>query len=354
MKVTMKRKEDVRRVQITGKSTFIVSLPRRWADEVGIKKGEPITIIEQSDKSLLLLPKDVKKPPRVMEERIEVSSRNSTGSIIRKIISLYLVGYNTIRVVSNGNMVTPTQRRTIKDEIRRKLVGTEVITDSKSELTLQVLLSYPQLAVGDALRRMCTITSSMHKEAVSSLEELNHDLAQEVIKTDDEVDRFSFYIIRQLKAAVLDNSILPEIGLKTPRDCLGYRLITKSVERIADHAVNIARNVLKIKNPVNRRVLNKLVQMNEFCNSTFEKAIISLFKRDYTLADDLIEQKKQIEIEEKEALRLISQERLDTETLSSLRIIVESTVRILDYGSDIAEIVLNLTILNEKQGAVKK
>jgi len=347
MTITMKRGEDIRRVQLTGKSTFIISLPRRWADEVGIKKGEPITIIEQNDKSLLLLPKEVKNPPRVTKKRIEIASRTSVGSIIRKIISLYLVGYNTIKIVSKENMITPVQRRIIKDEIRRKLMGTEVITDSKSELILQVLLSYSQLSVGDALRRMYLITASMHNDAMSSLEDLKHDLAQEVIKTDDEVDRFSFYLIRQLKAALSDIIILSEIGLNTPRDCLGYRLITKSVERIADHAVNIAKNVLKIEEPINQKILNKLVQMNKFSNLTFEKAITSLFKKDYALADNLIEQKKKIEIEEKEALKLISREKLDIETLSSLRLIVESTIRILEYGSDIAEIVLNLTIYNE-------
>ena len=343
----MNRKEDIRHVQITGKSTFTLSLPKRWADAMGMKKGDPITIIEQNDKSLLLLPKNVKTPPKITEERIEISLSTSTDSIIRKIISLYLVGYNTIRVVSKENIITPVQRRTIKDEIRRKLIGTEVITDSKSELTLQVLLSYPQLSVVDALRRMYIITTSMHKDAVSSLEDLNHELAQEVIKTDDEVDRFSFYIIRQLKAAVSDTRILPEIGLNTPRDCLGYRLTTKSVERIADHAVNIAKNILKIKNPINREVLNQLVEMNEFSNSIFEKAIISLFKKDYDLADNLLEQKKEILIKEQEALRIISQEKLEIETLSSLRLIVESAVRIMDYGSDIAEIVLNLTILRK-------
>ena len=63
---------------------------------------------------------------------------------------------------------------------------------------------------------------------------LDRKMVQEVIAMDDEVDRFSLYTIRQLKAAVEDDNIIKEIGLKTRRDCLGYRLITKSVERTAD------------------------------------------------------------------------------------------------------------------------
>ena len=38
----MSRREDVRKVQLTGKSTYIVSLPKRWVEEVNLKKGETI------------------------------------------------------------------------------------------------------------------------------------------------------------------------------------------------------------------------------------------------------------------------------------------------------------------------
>ena len=65
-----------------------------------------------------------------------------------------------------------------------------------------------------------------------SLRENNVELAQEVIKSDDEVDRFSFYIVQQLKIAIKNEYLLKEIGLEEPRNCLGYRLI-KSVERVA-------------------------------------------------------------------------------------------------------------------------
>ena len=38
--------------------------------------------------------------------------------------------------------------------------------------------------------------------------------------------------------------IITKIGLQSPKDWLGYRLTTKMVERTADHATTISRNVL--------------------------------------------------------------------------------------------------------------
>ena len=344
--VTMSRREDARKIQLTGKSTYIVSLPRKWVDEMNLKKGETLTILEQNDKSLLLIPKGVEKPEKVTEISIDVSSKDRASSIIRKVASLYLVGFNTIRLKSREDKMGLEQRDLVKDFVRRMLVGTEIIADSRKEMVLQVLLSYPELSVADALRRISIIAVSMHRDAISSLREINHGLAEEVIRTDDEVDRFNFYIIRQLKAAVDDERIIREIGLKNPRDCLGYRLITKSVERVGDHAVSIALNALAINKPINGEIFGALNEMSSLAVSEFEGSIKALFEKNYALADEVIERKECIEEYEREVLKEILEKKFDAETTSSLRLIVESIRRTAEYGSDIAEIVLNLTVLS--------
>jgi phosphate uptake regulator len=211
-------------------------------------------------------------------------------------------------------------------------------------VTLQVLLSYPELSIQDALRRMYIISTSMHKDAITALKEMNRDLAQEVVSIDDEVDRFSFYIIRQLKSAVQDDAILKELGLNTPRDCLGFRLITKSVERIADHAVSIARNILSIETPIDKEVIERFDHVSTYATALFDDAMLSLYKQEYDLADDVVERKTQLDQYEVELLNLISRNVGDEEAKASLRLVVESIRRTVEYASDIAEIVLNLTI----------
>ncbi|MFH0748893.1 MAG: phosphate uptake regulator PhoU [Candidatus Bathyarchaeota archaeon] len=342
----MTEREDIRKIQLTGKSTYIVSLPRKWIDKVNLNKGETLTILEQNDKSLLLIPKGVKRPEKISEISINISSKDQASSIIRKVISLYLIGYNTMCLTTKEDRIPLEVREKIKDFVRRMLVGTEIISDSKNEMSLQVLLSYPELPVADALRRISIIAISMHKDAMASLRDLNRGLAEEVIKTDDEVDRFNFYIIRQLKAAVKDERIIKEIGLTDARDCLGYRLITKSAERVADHSVRIARNVLSIRKSIDDETFKVLNEMSSLAMLDFEDSITSLFSKNYHLADEIVERKGRIEENEREAIKQILRKGFDAETTSSLRLIVESVRRTTEYGSDIAEIVLNLTVLN--------
>jgi phosphate uptake regulator len=222
------------------------------------------------------------------------------------------------------------------------LVGTEIVTDTPSELTLQVLLSYPELSVQSALRRMCIITSSMHKDAIAALKELDHQAARGVITTDNEVDRFNLYIVRQLKMAIQNQRIIREIGLTNARDCLGYRLVTKSVERTADHAVNIAENVLMMKRRLSAEMLEKVEKMSAMSITMFETAMEALFKQDFNLAQGIIEKAKDVISLEKEIVG--SFQKTPTEENANLRLIIESIRRTAEYASDISEVVLNLNV----------
>jgi phosphate uptake regulator len=334
---------DVRKLQVTGGSTYIVSLPKRWVVQNQLKKGSSIKLQEEEGGVLSILPSDSFTVQKTDEAFIKVSASDNPDAVIRKVVSAYLVGYNMIHIrVEKQQQVSSKLRDKIRNFARQLLVGTELLTDTPAELTLQVLLSYPELSIQSALRRMCIITSSMHKDAILCLKDLDKQLARSVIDTDDEVDRFNLYIIRQLKTAIENPRIIKEIGLTNARDCLGYRLVTKSVERTADHAVNIAENVLLLKEPVDKASLKKVEEISALAVSMFETAIESLFRLDFNLAESVIQRTKDVGSLVKEAL--LSSQRTPVEEIANLRLVTESLKRTAEYASDIAEIVLNLTV----------
>jgi len=337
-------KEDVRKIQLTGGSTYIVSLPKKWVEQVGLKRGSMVSIVQREDLSLSVYPKGSQGEEEARRAVITVSDGISPVSLIRRVVSAYLVGYNIIQLRNPSKRIDTVQRYEVKDFTRKSLVGTEILSDLPMELTLQVLLSYTELSVKDVLRRMSIIAASMHRDAIITLATDDPRLAREVVAMDDEVDRFSFYIIRLLKAAVSDSHVLREIGFHSPRECLGYRLITKSVERMADHAVNIAQNSLTLTlSSLNEEVLNELRTMSESALKVFEDAVESLFDEDYTTADRVLEMAEETREMEAGAIQKIIKN-APPEDVPALRLIIESILRTAEYGSDIAEIVLNMTI----------
>jgi phosphate uptake regulator len=189
---------------------------------------------------------------------------------------------------------------------------------------------------------MAIIATSMHREAVACLASLDYSAAKAVVETDREVNRFSLYILRLLKLAVANIRLVKEIGLNSPRECLGYRLIAKSVERTADHATKIAENLLLLKNPVDLELLERINKLSSLAISMFESAVEALFRHDYNLAEDVIEKTIQIHKLEKDAV--FSSQAVNIEEIPNVRLLIESIRRTAEYASDISEVVLNLNV----------
>jgi len=336
-----KQDEETRKVQFTGGSTYIISLPKKWISENQLKKGSFIKLREEEGGLLTIVPPDSTVQKRTDEAIIKVAHNEDTEIITRKIVSAYLAGYNWIQIKADKQQLSARQRHEMKNFVRRMLVGTEIVTDTSTQLVLQVLLSYPELTVKSALRRMSIITTSMHKDALLGLMTNDSLLAKEVISNDNEVDRFDLYVTRLLKTAIQNPRISKDLGITSTKDCLGYRLVTKSVERTADHAVNIAENVLALKSGLNEETLDRIEKMSSIAIKMFDTSMESLFREDYNSADTIIESIKEICALEKDA---VASSQFCVEDAASLRLIIESIRRTAEYSCDIAEIVLNLTV----------
>ena len=338
-----KLSEEQRKLQVTGGSTFIISLPKDWATKNELKRGSAMMVREEEDGSLCIAPSSFPKKEKQDEAFIKALQTDNPDAVMRTAISAYLSGYNILHIrAQNQKVLSSKLRNHLKNFTRNYLVGTEIVIDTPSELTLQVLLNYPELTVQNALSRMAIIASSMHKEAISALKKLDYASAKAVIETDREVNRFGLYIVRLLKLAVSNQRIVKEIGLSHQKECLGYRLIARAVERSADHATKIAENTLFLNEPVNEEVLDKIGQLSELANSMFENSVEALFKHDFNIAESVIEKLGIVHKLEKETV--LCSQTAKPEEMVYLRLIIESVRRTAEYASDISEVVLNLNV----------
>ena len=338
---------EVRKIQFTGRSTYMLSLPKRWMKEMDLKPGDLVNIVREANNSLSIMTHNGRTSNFVNEATAVILYDDKVNSLKRKIVSMYLAGYKIIHLKSKTGRINPAQRDAVREVVRRNLVGTEIITDSSDVITIQVLLTLPELSVNTAVRRMFLIASSMHKDAMSSLAELNYELAKEVIKSDDEVDRFSLYILRNLVMATQNERILREIGLKSTADCLSYRVAVKSIERVADHASGIADKCIKIQEKIPKDVYQKVERMSNLSLAALNDSVEAFLRRDYVMADSVVDKAKSIRLLENDIIsflnkedKIISPEHINT----NVRLMLEDIRRTAEHASDIAEAAMNQTI----------
>jgi phosphate uptake regulator len=327
-----------------------------------LKPGNPVTIVREPNSTLSIVPNEIRFKGSNNEVTALILQDESSSSLRRKVVSMYLSGYTVINLRSNTERIMPSQRDAIRDVVRRNFVGTEIIADASDIITIQILLGIPELSVNTAIRRMFLISTAMHSDAMASLREHNHELARAIIRSDDEVDRFSLYILRNLVIATQNERMVQEIGLRNRSDCLSYRVAVRSIERVADHAARIADKSLKITASVPQEVFQKIDKMSRLSITLLTDAVEALLRRDYCLADTIVDKVDAFHSMENEIILFLDNERYSTKepdhesTIVFIKLILEDIRRTAEHASDIAEAAMNQTISEviEKHGFKNK
>jgi phosphate transport system protein len=100
-----------------------------------------------------------------------------------------------------------------------------------------VLARPPCVPVPESLQRMTDLTTSMVRQSLDSFVHLDTHLARRVGRLDDEVDRYNDDIISELIRTMQSSPDMVEPGLS-------MFSAVRHLERIADHATNIAEDVV--------------------------------------------------------------------------------------------------------------
>jgi phosphate uptake regulator len=333
--------KQTRRIQISGGSTYTISLPKKWIDELGIKNGDNMTIIKNANRSMTLFSGlDSEKPAK--KAIFTISQKESEDSIRRKIIALYLSGYKTIRINTKGVKILPEHSRLIKDLVRKSMIGTEIVESDAESMTIQILTRLPELTFDVALKRMYLMTANMHREAMDAFKKSDIEYGEEVVRMDDEVDRFSLYMMRTLIMAIQNSSMLYDVGLERPSDCLNYRTVISRIERIADHAALIAKRIKFLKEPLEPKLLKELESLSNDAILCFENSISALTKKDSILAEKVATDIANVIEKEKELMYGMKESKNST----VIKFTLEDIRRTAEYSSDIIETVINETIHN--------
>jgi phosphate uptake regulator len=201
---------------------------------------------------------------------------------------------------------------------------------------------------------MAIVALAANRDAIAALKDRSSALFDSVISDHNDVNRLGLYIVRQLKHGI-ERNLYRELGFRTPKEFLLYRIAVNDIESIAQNAMNIINNLgalqkliddqtLFLKDPIDEEIYNQLVYFSTQAHQLYDDSIKALFKRDYKDAEKLISKREALLPLENELIMLMSSKKLDPNIASVLRLIFDSSRRIMDYSRNMAELTLNRTV----------
>jgi len=321
---------ETRKVQVTGGSTYTVSLPKEWATANDVSAGSVVEF--HSEEDLLLL------SPRRENDRVEgtldIGGLEEDHELTRAVMTMYVSGFDVITLETAR--ISAEQRRVIRDAVQG-LVGLEVIEETSDRVVLQDLLDSSELSVHNAITRMQLVSLTMLEDAIDALIADDDDLAEDVKQRDEDVDRLWYMVSRVFRTVLRNPTAATDIGF--PRETVfDYQSSARQLERIADHATKIADLSLEI-DAISGETAEKLRELQQEAVIVPETAMEALLTDESDDATELAnEARGKIRAVDDLAREVDKQVReADPQSAQVLGLVVDSLSRTADYGGNIAE-----------------
>jgi phosphate uptake regulator len=333
-----------RKLQLAGGSTFLVSLPRRWVLDNGLKAGDTLFVETIKDGSVAIR-RNAGERPTVRRKVFEERGGEARDHLLRKLIGAYISGFGLIEIrfaPDKGPFV-----RRVAREFCRLVIGPEVIEDTRNGLVIQDLSDPSELSSEKCLRRMHLVVRAMLEDAILAIKTSDARLAHDVAQRDQDVDRLYWMVAKRYHLSNAPNGNGHAVDAVDRDSILGFRLVAKLLERTGDHAVRIADAFETIVGTrgVEPRLVKELEEANASGIAMFDKAFNALMAGDIDLANEAIDARA----DHQKLIDALSH-RVATrkgEELLALGAVVDSLGRTASYATDIAEQAIDWAVIVE-------
>lgn len=317
-----------------GDSALAITLPSWWVKAHGLRPRMKLGVEVMADGSLRISPRRERISDQLTSV-IHVGDQRAEGSIVREVVASYLAGFTRIRIEythDSYNRVVGLRR--ILEDV---MLGLTLVEEGTGYMEYYVTVDPGSIGFWEAVGKAFKATLSMLRITIDSAERKDIESIRGVPERDTLVDRLYLYASRKVNMVLLGLESFQTLGLATLAEVPSLVIAIKSIERVADHTVLIARNTESLLT-TGKSLPESVLSMVKKAYKVFETAGRALLGRSKKAADEVAE------IIDRYPSRMIPTPR---SPLPEATLIVDSARRILGYSLDIAEVVFDLNSVRQ-------
>jgi phosphate uptake regulator len=326
---------ETRKVQLSGGTTYTVSLPKSWANEHGVDTGSVLSLHPNGDGSLLV----EAVAGRESDDRtttVDVST-DDEDAIRQRVRAAHAVGVDSMTLADPTGH--PPDRRQLLEGTLARLSGFELLEASEKRIRLTNLIDAENVDIRKSTLRLRLVMLSMHRDAVTAVTEGDEELARRVVERDNEADKLFAMVTRHFRRSLSD---LREVEkLEWSRDDLfEYYYTARQFERVADHAEKIAEFTLEPDLTFPAAFADRLVELGDASRRVVDDAAdVILSGAGLETATGALEKRDDLMAR----LEGFDRELYDHDAAGEayvLGLLLDSLRRTAEYGANVAEVAL--------------
>ncbi len=267
---------ESRKIIKLGNSSYAIALPKDWVDKSGLKKGDSIYVLPNSNGEIIITPK-YSEIRTEKSKKLDVSDK-SYKEIEREIIAAYIQGNSLLEIPISSKQEAAYVSTAIK-----RLASFELIEYNATKLIAKDLLDIHSISIENIMRRTDNILRSLFDdvEVYIKIGSATSKQLQEALEADKEINKFYFLLWRMMATGLDNPSIIS--GLHT--DYKGLFIswhIGVNIESIGDELKRITRVLTKKK--LEKTEKERLLEAYLLLKENYTHALNAYYKQDEAMS----------------------------------------------------------------------
>ena len=242
MRTPQRPKSEVRKIQLTGGSTYIVSLPKRWVSEHGISPKDQVRVEWRPSGNLRVMP-EASTILRRRELEIDLD-KITINFLLDHLIGAYLSGAQLIRIFSKSGF--ERKHRKVFRTFIQTTRGIEITTESEKSIEMLSLLNPTEIPLHSSINRMYLLVSIQIRDITDVLGGSDSSVLNDSEEREKEIDALRLLMERQVGQILESSSLEDSMGINR-WEASEFSKIVRIFERMGDHCLLISNLILEFE-----------------------------------------------------------------------------------------------------------
>lgn len=277
-------------MQTTAAGTFIVTIPKEWAEGLGLHKGDLVNL-DLDDKDIVISATKSKKQSS-QSNSINIEEFKDQKLLELCITASYIQGHD-ITEIHSKNKISPDHKRWVRQAVDG-LIGVEISEDYANRIILQNLIDPAKFDLDTLLEKFTYTSKAVFEDAINALIEVDVSLAQDAYERGDQSTKLYRLLMRLSLQAIKNRNIREHMKIKEASSVVIRIIAVRELGRMAYYAMRIAQHVGEIEKKLDEQIAAVIQKMTKISTEMQNQALNALIKKDLAAASTIIDRMVQV------------------------------------------------------------
>ena len=275
---------EIRKIQTTAAGTFIITIPKEWAEKLEMRKGDSVSV-DLEESNIIVTP--MKPRLEVLSSPLDIDQFKSQKALELHITASYIQGHDVTEIASKETMKAE-QKKWIRQTVEG-LIGVEVAEDYAKKVVLQNLVDPTKFDLDKLIEKFSSVSTAIFQDAVRALVEKDPTLAQDAFERGNESTKLYRLLMRLAIQASNDKTLRAKMDIPNISGVIVRIIAVRELERISYYAMRIAEHVSNLGRKVPEKVVSIIEKMGRLASEMQGQAISALIAREPEGASQLLD-----------------------------------------------------------------